>query len=115
MFQQKLSWYFDSNDDFIGTETKRVRLDPNYSTRFFMCSFTNSGRRYLVGGDNSRFDQEGDPLPPVSEYFKRLIFIHFSSIKHKSKFLKTVSKRKKISPSFSKMVYARLLTITVKI
>ena len=35
-----------------------------------MCSFTNSGRRYLVGGDNSRTDQDGNPLPPVSyKYF----------------------------------------------
>ena len=79
-FLAKISWYFDDNDEFIESKNLRVFFNPNYSARFFMCSFVNSGRRWMIGGDNSRVDSEGKPLPPVSQtenglsyYFLRFV------------------------------------------
>jgi len=48
--QRKFSWYFNDNDEPSREAVQPVSLNPTWTTRFFMCSFVNSGKRIMVGG-----------------------------------------------------------------
>ena len=48
--QRKFSWYFNENDEPSHEAVQSVTLSPTWLTRFFMCSFVNSGKQIMVGG-----------------------------------------------------------------
>ena len=48
--QRKFSWYFNENDEPSQEVVQPVALNPTWTSRFFMCSFVNSGKRIMVGG-----------------------------------------------------------------
>ena len=48
--QRKFSWYFDKNDEPSREAVLPVKLNPTWTSRFFMCSFVNSGKQIMVGG-----------------------------------------------------------------
>lgn len=48
--QRKFSWYFNENDEPSREVVQPVALNPTWTSRFFMCSFVNSGKRIMVGG-----------------------------------------------------------------
>ena len=50
--QRKFSWYFNENDEPSHEAVQSVNLRPTWLTRFFMCSFVNSGKQIMVGGYN---------------------------------------------------------------
>ena len=50
--QRKFSWYFNENDEPSHEAVQSVTLSPTWLTRFFMCSFVNSGKQIMVGGYN---------------------------------------------------------------